>query len=369
METSPFVFQHPLAPDRLHGRDREVEQLAASAAAGNATILAAPRRYGKTSVLLAVEHRLAEAGHPVALVDLYATASLAELTVRLERAWTGARSRWIDKVEQWLSAANLGLSVKGAGFGMYLSRRPRTDPTAALHRLLELPVHLAGERRAIVIFDEFQALGGLRGAEGLLRAHIQRQRDVAGYLFAGSEPHLLERQFNDPDRPFYGQALHERLGRPARTSLHDVITGEFERTERQPGDALGPLLDLSEAHPQRTMLLAHFLWQATPAGAVATLAHWQEALDVTRRHVSGEAQAVYDRATLNQQRVLRALAHDQSPFTLDARSTLGLPTGSVNKTIDSAVRDGLLEPTGEQTATAMRIVDPMLRDWIRSRLP
>ncbi len=42
--------------------------------------------------------------------------------------------------------------------------------------------------------------------------------------------------------------------------------------------ALAPLLDVAGGHPQRTMLLAHFLWEETPARAEADEEHWVRAL-------------------------------------------------------------------------------------------
>jgi uncharacterized protein len=363
------VFQHPVAPERLRGRDDEIDRVCRAVSAGNAITVAGPRRYGKTSVLLAVAQRLAGDGHPVALVDLYATASVADLVVRLERAWAGTQSRWVDRAERWLDAANLGLSLKGAGIGVTFQRQPRTDPYPALHRLLDLPTHLAAEgRRAIVILDEFQSLEAVPGVEGVLRGHVQHQRDVAGYVFAGSEPHLLDRMFGDPDRPFFGQALRLRLGRLPRQSLADTITDEFVRTERHPGDALGTLLDSVAGHPQRAMLAAHFLWETTPVGQVATLDTWGRALAAARDQVAGEVEAAFDRLTANQKRVLRSLAHGQSPFAVASRESLGLPGGSVHKTLDQCRRDGLVEP-GRTDDDLPAIIDPMLADWIRSRFP
>jgi uncharacterized protein len=371
---SPFVFQQPLAPAQLRGREEEVRTLAEAAAAGNAITVSGPRRYGKTSVLLAVRERLQEDGHPVVLVDLYGTASLAELAVRLERGWAGVLPRWRKVANRVLEASQLGLSLGGQGIGVTFQRQPRTDPLPALHALLALPEKVAEEgRRVIVILDEFQSVGDLKGAEGLLRSHLQHQRDVAGYVFAGSETHLLDRQFDDPDRPFFGQALRLRLRRPGRGALAETIETEFVRTERDPGEALGPLLDLADEHPQRAMLLAHFLWGATPEGQIADLATWEAALAATRIHVAGEVEARYDRASRNQQRVLRAVAHHASPFAAAARAALGLEGGSVTKTVELAIRDGLLEqhldPDGQPLPGRYRLIDPMLGDWIRRRFP
>lgn len=370
MATSPFIFQQPLPPGQVHGRDEEIARIVEAATAGNAISVAGPRRYGKTSVLGAASERLISAGHPVVLADLYATASLPELVVRLERAWARVAPRWRQAAERVLDTAGLGLSLSGAGIGVTFQRQPRADPLPALHALLDLPVRLHGNLRTVIILDEFRSIGDLRGAEGLLRSHIQHQREQAGYVFAGSETHLLDRQFDDPDRPFYGQALRLRIGRPARTALRMTVATEFARTRRQPGPALDPLLDLADDHPQRAMLLAHFLWQATAQGRTAGLDTWGDAREQARAHVAGEVQARYDRLTRNQQRVVRAISHGLSPFTVAAQAPLGLDSGSVSKTVEQAVRDGVLEPRDSGApSTGYRLVDPLLGDWVVRRFP
>src|SRR5207237_9569528 len=68
-----------------------------------------------------------------------------------------------------------------------------------------LPAQLAAarKRKVVVALDEFQAIGGFNGGsvEHALRAAVQHQREV-GYVFAGSEPSLMERMLT-PRRPFY----------------------------------------------------------------------------------------------------------------------------------------------------------------------
>ena len=56
-------------------------------------------------------------------------------------------------------------------------------------------------RGSSIALDEFQAIGGFNGGsvEHALRAAVQHQRSV-GYVFAGSEPSLMERMLGRSGR-------------------------------------------------------------------------------------------------------------------------------------------------------------------------
>ena len=71
-------------------------------------------------------------------------------------------------------------------------------------------------------------------------------------------------------------------------ALADFIVARFEDGRRDPGEAIGPLLDTAEGHPQRAMLLAHHLYEHTPARAVADVETWADALRAAQREALGE---------------------------------------------------------------------------------
>src|SRR5207302_788641 len=83
-----------------------------------------------------------------------------------------------------------------------------------------LPGRLAEARRrnVVVALDEFQAIAAFDGGsvEHALRAAVQQQRSV-GYVFAGSEPSLMERMLG-PTRPFYTAGTVTRL-----LAEHDTV--------------------------------------------------------------------------------------------------------------------------------------------------
>src|SRR5205814_8325459 len=104
-----------------------------------------------------------------------------------------------------------------------------------------LPGRLADKRRRriVVALDEFQAIGAFNGGsvEHALRAAVQHQRSV-GYVFAGSEPSLMERMLG-PKRPFYKAGPVMRLERIPADEFAAFIDARFARTGIKPEPGLG----------------------------------------------------------------------------------------------------------------------------------
>ena len=368
---SPFVFDGPIPPAQLIGRDREAAVLREWARAGRFVALTAPRRYGKTSLIGKVAQD-AEAQDRMAVVvaDLFDVASTADLVIRLERAWaTHTPHRLRESVGRALAGAHVGLSLAGTGFTVALAERPTTDPLPALHTLLDLPNQLRGHdddhARVLVVLDEFQSLSRVEGAEALLRSHAQHQRETASYLFAGSEPSMLAAAFGDRSRPFYGQAETFRLDRLPPSELAEAIADVFERSERHAGTVLADLVATSEGHPQRAMLLAHLLWSRVPEGQVATAEHWEDALAEAVRRVDAEARALLSRRTTGERKTLRAVAEYGGPLNSRALRTLDLAKTTAAEAARKLVGEGVLERDDD----GWRLVDPLLARWIRQELP
>ena len=209
-----FPFESPIAPDALIDRREELHQLHLAATDGAHVRVAGPRRYGKTSLLLAHAAHLRETGWHTVHVDFYGVTSLAEVCARIATAY----GRLDDsKIRSHLAAigSRLGFSLGTSGLGLTFGPRqhqqqPSHDVTlTAAAELLDLPLRLYERDRAhtLVVFDEFQdLLSAGSSLDGLLRSHVQYHGEAATYIYAGSQPSLMRRLFTDRERPLYGQA-------------------------------------------------------------------------------------------------------------------------------------------------------------------
>jgi hypothetical protein len=364
---NPFQISGPLAPDDMIDRDDEARTLGELVAGGHSARLVAPRRYGKTTLLVRVLREAAADGMPTAHVDLLGVLTLAGIVTRIERAYgqslKGPVRRTADAI---LSSWNVGVSLGGGGFAVAFRRSPRIDVESVLLRLLELPAQLAertGKRCAIAL-DEVQDVLRVDGADGILRSVIQYQAEHASYLFAGSSPTLMSQLFDNPSRPLLDHALPLELGPLPLDLAGEYVEERFARTGADAGSALEPLLAFARGHPQRTMLLAHHLWAATPAGSAADETAWADALLRALRGARATLEARWEALPVNEQRVAVALAYGGSVYESAVYRAVGLKRGSIDRALSGLEGRGeaLRGPGGGPMLT-----DPLLAAWLEGR--
>lgn len=378
----PFPFETPIAAEALIDRRAELELLSQAAAERVHIRLAGPRRFGKTSLLLAHAARLRGSGFRTVHVDMYGVTSLGEVCVRIASSYARLNdSRLRGHLDSL--GARLGMSLTAAGPGLTLGPRhvppPESTQTAAAE-LLDLPLRLY-QRDAIptlVVFDEFQdLLTAGTSLDGLLRSHVQYHADAAVYIYAGSQPSLMRKVFSDRERPLYGQAEPLELGPLPQDDVLSELSERFDELGQDSAGALAPLVLTAAGHPQRTMLLAHLLHRElsarelggttlTEGGSVDGIAL---ADAVVRRALSmtDEAhQAVWDGLSSGKKAVLAALADGDSPTGTTTARRIGLSRATLQSALRELGKEGQ-HVTRAEAGDPWRYVDPLLALWVRSR--
>lgn len=364
---SPFIYEEPVSPERLVDRADEVTRLLDRMGDARNSRLEAPRRFGKTSLLRAVLARAAGDGAVPIEVNFLGCVSAADVAERIERAYAAQLDstlrRWYDGLIRTLRP-----TVSAAPGGVGVSAQPQAGSHGLLDRLsLPRRIHERTGRTCAIAFDEFQEVLRIDAAlPGVFRAELETHRTAAAYVFSGSHPGLMRDMFSDRRHAFFAQAAPVTLGPLPAADLADFVSARFGDARRDPGEALGPLLDSAEGHPQRAMLLAHHLFEHTRRDAVADVEVWVDALASARREAHGEIQVLWEGATDLERRVLKVIAH--RTIALGGREAdlrFGLAKGgSAKSAVDRLFRDGHLVEDGS-TRTGWRIVDPFLSAWLR----
>lgn len=278
-----FPIDQPVMPEpRQIGRGPTIERLEKKLVSPSHVWLIGERRIGKTSVAKAVLARSRAAGSVAIEVDLsrpdvasvqslagdiarqaQAAGAGAESAQQKIRRLGGRRRKQVRGVGDALS--NFGFEDVGSALeGVAALLAAGDDGAPGLHQTLRaLAVHAhATGRRVWLLFDEVHRLAGLDDAEQVVAHWCHRDESPLIFLFAGSEESAAQ-ELTEPGRPLVAIGEEFEL---TDISTEDWLAGLRDRF----GEAgieiedreLFTMLEASDGHPRRTMMIASRVNQA-----------------------------------------------------------------------------------------------------------
>ena len=372
---NPFVYGEIVPRSAFVDRESELARLVADLGDCQKVFLISPRRYGKSSLVrqalqalgrdrvVTLEITVSSFSSYVAFLEGY-TRALAVLDTRSGRARSWLRDMFSGaKPELRMDAEGPGLSVA------FPSVRTARDAARLAEEVFVLPSKIAArlKRRLVIAFDEFQAIASFNGGsvEQALRAAAQQQRQV-GYVFAGSEPSLME-QMIGPRRPFYKAGPVMRLGKIPADVFATFVEDRFRASGITHEDGFGAaIVDLAANLPYDVQRLAHETWDDLTRSRKRTAK--LEDLHATLHRLLGEHEtffeAVWQRLTLGQRAVLRAVVIEQGIEILSgdtrSRHRLGVAS-SVQAALAALQKHDVIarEDDGRYV-----VIDSLMREWI-----
>jgi hypothetical protein len=374
---NPFVYGEIVAEHAFADRESERERLARDLAAGQKVFLISPRRYGKSSLIrdvlqglalqrvLTVEVTVAASSSYVGFLESYARALVAADTP------ASRLRRWASELLQAVRPeVRLETQPTGeAGFSLaFPAVRSARDTARLAAEVFALPGRIAAARRQnlAIALDEFQAVASFNGGtvEHALRAAVQTQRSV-GYVFAGSEPSLMERMLS-PRRPFYKAGPVMRLEKIDEGLFASFVEERFAISGMRPEPGLGAaIVELAENVPYDVQRLGHETWDDVKAAGRRTVG--LDDLHLTLTRLLGEQNTMFEeqwqRLTLAQRAVLRALVLEGGRVLMsaDVRARHRLPgASSVQSALAALVREDVVMKEGGRYV----VTDSLYREWI-----
>ncbi|MBC2710455.1 MAG: ATP-binding protein [Desulfosarcina sp.] len=365
---NPFSYTQTVTGKAFCNRQQEQRDLLRYLKASQNVLLYSHRRHGKTSLIQQVFASLKNSRPRIdtMLVNLYGTLS--------ERDFIEAVFKGIGQIE-----SRTDRLIKLAGSFMK-SIRYSYDPVTqshtvfpdlgaaqikpALDGLMKMLAGYSEKRRLVVAFDEFQEIAGYsqNSFEKQLRSHIQTHTNI-GYLFSGSQTHLLQHMFNDYGRAFYHQAQSYPLDTIATPDFVAWAIDLFaEQGRTMPEAVVEDVVQRCEHHPMYIQQFLYHLWDEP--GFDEAVVDGVEQQIIRRRHL--EFINLWEPLTQNQKKALRLIALKQGHdlFAAASLQMVGLNRASqVTRAIEK-----LLDREIVVKNDRYHIQDILLKKWLISGL-
>lgn len=375
--TNPFTYGALALDDAFTNRETELRDLVADMENGQDVVLYAPRRYGKSSLVIRASQRALKRKVLVGYCDLMRTTTKERFAAALAKTIYADLESPGEQVVERAARLFRGLRIRPTmevdpddltlRFTFQGGRRPG-DIDDTIERLLELPGKIAAERkrRVAIVFDEFQEIVGLdRNFPNLMRSVFQMQPEI-GHVYLGSKRHVLERIFNDKNEPFWRSAKQMELGPIAPAKFGPFIVKRFDATGKAiTKEALDRLLGITAGHPYATQELAYAVWQLVPSGHHAFPEDVDTAVDQVLRSEHNHFSRIWDEAPAAQRLLMLALAEEPAHAVYSAgyRERHDLPgPSSVGIALHALEKK---EIAGRTSDGDRSIVEPFLAEWLR----
>ncbi len=367
MSDSELQVGKPVSGLEFVGRGKDIEQITNLLISGQSVVLLAPRRFGKTSLILEVLERLNEKNFDTAYVDIFTTPDLK----RFSETFTSKifENRKLGKIIR-TAKKNIGELIRNVEFKSSIEdfeivlKFGQAD--ISQWELTEESIEFAEifakkyNRKLIVGLDEFGDIEKLGGKElgKLLRAKMQTQKNVT-YIYSGSYESVMNQLFTTSKSPFYRFARIIMLGYIDIEAFEELYKLKLEKASLHTNPKLiKRILDFTKGHPYYSSLFLQ-QWLLTGKGLdtspeIAFIQLLNAILDIEKAYLEKLWEDVSN--SYEQRSLLIALTESRKPYT-----TLDIRRINVSRTITALRNKGIVHKRKEGYC----FTDPIFETWMR----
>jgi len=350
---NPFRYGTVVREPYFFDRKEELSRIVHTLNGGNNLVLYAPRRYGKTSLVMKAIREFERMGYVCIYFDfmaVYSRESFAEVFAKALLAKQGNLQKALEFFAKFVKGIKASITFDNSGLpeiSINFSEQVVSDHT--MDTVIDLPEKLATpDKRYIIVMDEFQDIDKLNGEsfENLLRSKIQHHVNTK-YLFLGSRTHILNDMFANKNRPFYNSAATLCLKELPRDETRFFLRERFAKSGiAVQDDTADYLIDQAGNIPYYIQLLASEVWQQTiDSTKTATSDVVDDCTDKIVEIKNDFYLELFDRQSAYQKKLLKALALDgKSIFSSDYRRQhrLSVPS-TTQKAVSGLISAGIIE--------------------------
>lgn len=356
--------------DAFYDRVVERAKLKKNIEHGVHTALIAPRRFGKTSLMMQV---LFENHYPHLWFDLMTMTSVNEIQQKLinkiatlivdlspkEEKIKIIIGRYFRKFKP-----KVILSIPGLSIEFQPEPIPHQGIVDALIELDKLVAEMG--KRVVIVLDEFQEVMRLEPKNTVLQAsirHAAERSSAITYLFSGSKHRPLRKLFSEKNNPLYELCDIMIIERIDPEDYKNFINKAAKKKWRYvlSEDIINRILLHTDCYPKYVNALCSYLWQDELIPSVELVDKlWKSYLLSKKTDITDEI----GQLTLNQKRVVQYLAFNPTTelYNKETLIKLNLSQSSVQSAIEILLNKGIVAEVEEK----FRVLDPTIRAYFHS---
>jgi len=272
MIANPFYYGGTIEDEYFCNRVDELKDLKNDMYSGLNSLIYAPRRFGKTSLVLrAVNELVISDNVKYIFLDLMYVSTIEEFINKYFNLLAKTLEEPTDKVINFFKGVlnirpNINVNFDISGTPNFSLSFDAKDTNQTLEDILNIPLSFVKNgKKIIIIFDEFQEIINL-DIEAKFRSIIQHHSNKISYIFMGSKKSLLHQMFLDKNRPLYKSVKHFKIKEIGAKDWLEFIESKFKKTNKIIDPLfINKILDITKGFPYYTQQFSYEIWNLTDA--------------------------------------------------------------------------------------------------------
>lgn len=370
MTTETILFPQGLASgEAFYNRENERNRLKHSFLNHEHTVLVAPRRYGKSSLIKQV---LLDTKLPGKRIDLLPATNIQFVNKAIKLCFTEmmhqiapkskkAKQKLLDFIKECRPKLTIAI------FGQKLEVSSTQTPENNIIDLL-VGLNAAAEKvnkRIVICFDEFQQIGLLKNhnsIEAAIRHAVEGSTHIT-YVFSGSNRHLLSQMFSQKSRPLYHLCDLMDLDRISSSTYFPILMKKAKARWKCEvnNNVIEEILNLTKCHPYYVNALCRHLWKETKCPNSSTVQKiWLDYINTQSSWIKDDLA----RFTPNQRNILAVLAFEPTGelFGKEFSEKLKIAVSSIQKSVYTLLKEDFIYKN--KVDGLYKVLDPAVEEYL-----
>lgn len=367
---NPFYYGGVAEETYFCNRINEIETLKRDVSNGLNILIYAPRRFGKTSLVLKT---LKELKSRYIFIDLmgitdeieFINAYFNAISTYLETT-TEKTVRYFKKVLKIKPNINVAFDMDGSP--SYSLSFTKSEKENIFEEIMDIPLKHAEHSKEIpiIVLDEFQEISKLN-LEEKLRSKIQLHGNKISYIFLGSKKSIMKKLFFDKNSAFYKSVKHLPIVEIPFSEWSSFIKKGFNNNDRKiDNEFIERILKISKGFPYYTQQIAYELFNSCDLNSNINDPIFRRTLQSILDREEDLFLQEWENLSINQRKALKLIivAKGDNLYEGKTMDQFNLNNSALKKAVEGLINKDVIDKKGKR----YYLQDPMLEYYVSERL-